>query len=87
MKPEWNILPPPSIKTHQPVITENFIDYLKDESIIYCPGPYAFIGENEVELLDGTRLKVDAVIFCTGCEANFSSNSFRRYPFMPKSSG
>jgi hypothetical protein len=27
------------------------------------------------------------VIFCTGCEANFSSNSFRRYPFMPKSSG
>lgn len=72
MKPEWNIHPPLSIKTHQLVITENFIDYLKDRSIISCPGPYASIGENEVELLDGTRLAVDAVIFCTGCEANFS---------------
>lgn len=72
MRPEWNIHPPPSIKTHQPVITEHFIDGLKDGSIISCPGLLAFSGEKEVELLDGTRLEVDAVIFCTGYQANFS---------------
>lgn len=72
MKPEWNIHPPPSIKTHPAMITENFIDCLKDGSIISCPGLRAFSGENEVELLDGTHLEVDAVIFCTGYEANFS---------------
>jgi dimethylaniline monooxygenase (N-oxide forming) len=72
MKPEWNIHPPPSIKTHPAMITENFIDCLKDGSIISCPGLRTFSGENEVELLDGTHLEVDAVIFCTGYEANFS---------------
>ena len=72
MKPEWYIHPLLLIKTHQPVITENFINCLKNGSTISSPGLHTFSGENEVELLESTRLEVDTMIFCTGYEANIS---------------
>ena len=72
MNPEWNIHPPPTFNSHFPVVSDNFISSLKDGFIKSCPSLHSITGENEISLLDGTRLTVDAIIFCTGYEVDFS---------------
>jgi dimethylaniline monooxygenase (N-oxide forming) len=72
LNPAWRIHPPPSIITHQPTVSDNLIDCLKDGSITSVMGIYRFSGPHEVELHDGTRLEIDAVISCTGYAADFS---------------
>jgi dimethylaniline monooxygenase (N-oxide forming) len=72
MKPEWNIHPPPPFNSNFPVVSDNFISSLKEGCITSCPSLHSFTGEKEISLLDGTRLTIDAVIFCTGYEVDFS---------------
>lgn len=72
MNPEWNNYPPPSFNSHFSVVSDNFISSLKDGSITSCTSLHSFTGEKGICLLDGTRLAIDAIIFCTGYEVVFS---------------
>ncbi|KAF4631409.1 hypothetical protein G7Y89_g6721 [Cudoniella acicularis] len=72
--PSWRLKPAPSLANHQPVISDNLVSSLAAGSITSVPGLRRFVDGETVELTDGTALTVDAVIFCTGYEPDFSLN-------------
>jgi dimethylaniline monooxygenase (N-oxide forming) len=72
MREEWNLLPAGSMSYQHPVVQEEFIPALRRGAITPVKGFQDFAGENEVRLADGTVVEVDAVIFCTGYEFDFS---------------
>ncbi|KAK9234245.1 flavin monooxygenase-like protein [Lipomyces kononenkoae] len=72
LDPAWRIHPPPSILTHQPTITDSFINCLQDGSVASVVGIRCFVGDNCVELDDGSRIEADAVILCTGYVPDFN---------------
>ncbi|KAK9433078.1 flavin monooxygenase-like protein [Lipomyces doorenjongii] len=71
LDPVWRIHPPPSILTHQPTITDSFIECLHDGLISSVAGIRCFRNGDTVELEDGSIISVDAVIFCTGYRPDF----------------
>ncbi|KAK9319791.1 flavin monooxygenase-like protein [Lipomyces orientalis] len=71
LDPAWRIHPPPSILTHQPTISDSFVSCLHDGTISSVDGICRFRNENDVELVDGSVIAVDAVIFCTGYSPDF----------------
>ncbi|CZR67488.1 related to flavin depend monooxygenase that catalyses the oxidation of rubrofusarin to 9-hydroxyrubrofusarin [Phialocephala subalpina] len=80
--PSWRLKPAPSLANHQPIISDNLVAGLREKKITSVHGVKRFLGGKEVELSDGTKLEVDAVIWCTGYEPNF--DIFRDYdPFAP----
>lgn len=80
--PSWRLKPAPSLANHQPVISDHLVNGLREKKITSVHGVKRFLGEKEVELSDGTKLEVDAVIWCTGYEPDFSI--FRGYdPYDP----
>ncbi|KAF8850813.1 FAD/NAD(P)-binding domain-containing protein [Acephala macrosclerotiorum] len=82
LDPSWRLSPAPSLANHQPVISDNLVRSLREEKITSVHGVKRFLGDKEVELSDGTKLEVDAVIWCTGYEPDFSI--FRDYdPYEP----
>ncbi|KAE8442765.1 hypothetical protein EG329_002853 [Mollisiaceae sp. DMI_Dod_QoI] len=84
LDPSWRLSPAPSLANHQPVISDNLVNSLREQKITSVQGIKRFLGEKEVELSDGTKLEIDTVIFCTGYEPDFSL--FRDYdPFAPTS--
>jgi dimethylaniline monooxygenase (N-oxide forming) len=72
LDPSWKLSPAPSLANHQPVITDNLVSSLWAGDITSVSGLRSFFGDDTVELLDGTKLVVDAVVFCTGYEPDFS---------------
>ena len=72
LDPTWRLSPAPSLANHQPVISDNLVSSLCAGDIVSVHGLSRFIDGETVELLDGTTLAVDAVIFCTGYEPDFS---------------
>ncbi|KAH8667603.1 flavin monooxygenase-like protein [Tricladium varicosporioides] len=86
----WRLKPAPSLANHQPVISDNLISSLAAGTITSVHGLRQFIDGETVELADGTRLEVDAVIFCTGYEPDFSLTTPEISPLTsaaPKSPG
>ncbi|CAI4213413.1 unnamed protein product [Parascedosporium putredinis] len=71
IRPEWKLLPAPSMKTTIAVISDHFIDALEAGTVQSVGGVKQFTGPNEVELVDGTLLDVDTVIYCTGYRNDF----------------
>jgi dimethylaniline monooxygenase (N-oxide forming) len=72
LDPSWRLSPAPSLATHQPVISDNLISSLWAGDVTSVHALRRFVNGETVELLDGTKLAVDAVIFCTGYEPDFS---------------
>ncbi|KAK0377910.1 hypothetical protein CLIM01_04714 [Colletotrichum limetticola] len=72
IRPEWNLSPAPSIKTSTPVVSDEIIPALESGKVESVPGVSCVTGPNEVELMGGRTLKVDAIIYCTGYKPNFS---------------
>lgn len=75
MKPEWRILPIPSITLKVPaaMTLDSLFPCLEDGRLKSVHGIKQFLGPKEIELLDGTVLEdIDAVIMCTGYKADFS---------------
>jgi len=72
LDPSWRLSPAPSLANHQPVISDNLVDSLWARNITSVHGIYRFVDDYKVELTDRTVLRVDAVIFCTGYEPDFS---------------
>lgn len=72
LDPSWRLSPAPSLANHQPVISDNLISSLWAGDVTSVHGLRRFVDGETVELLDGTKLAVDVVIFCTGYEPDFS---------------
>ncbi|KAK9366663.1 flavin monooxygenase-like protein [Lipomyces kononenkoae] len=72
LDPAWRIHPPPSILTHQPTISDSFINCLQDGSVTSVAGIRSFVGGDRIELEDGSVIAADAVIFCTGYVPDFN---------------
>ncbi|KAI1373068.1 FAD/NAD(P)-binding domain-containing protein [Hypoxylon crocopeplum] len=72
VREEWRLLPSPSLAHTHPAVQEDFIPALHQGDIVLVRGFRDFVGERDVQLEDGTILKVDAVIFCTGYNLDFS---------------
>lgn len=72
LRPEWGFSPAPSLKHAIPVISDNLVDALESGAIRSVTGLREVTGAGEVELLDGTRLNIDCIIFCTGYRPNYS---------------
>ncbi|KAI1085355.1 FAD/NAD(P)-binding domain-containing protein [Whalleya microplaca] len=72
LREDWRLLPCPSMAHVHPAVQEDFIPALHREDIIPVQGFKDFIGERQVVLSDDTVVEVDAVIFCTGYDNDFS---------------
>ncbi|KAI1267540.1 FAD/NAD(P)-binding domain-containing protein [Xylariaceae sp. FL1019] len=69
---DWRLLPAASMAHDNPTVQEHFIPALRRGDIVPMHGFKDFCGASEVLLMDGTVVEVDAVIFCTGYELEFS---------------
>lgn len=72
MRDDWHLLPCASMAHVHPVVQEDYIPALRREDIIPLPGFQEFVGEKQVLLADNTVVEVDAVIFCTGYNLDWS---------------
>ncbi|KAF4439181.1 flavin depend monooxygenase that catalyses the oxidation of rubrofusarin to 9-hydroxyrubrofusarin [Fusarium austroafricanum] len=72
IRPEWGLSPAPSVLHTLPVVSDNLVDLLESGAITSVRKLKRVTGPREVELVDGTRLDVDAIIWCTGYKGDFS---------------
>ncbi|KAF2734132.1 FAD/NAD(P)-binding domain-containing protein [Polyplosphaeria fusca] len=72
IQPERNISPPPGGKAHMLIISDNLVDSLQGGDVESVAGIKKFASAKTVELLDGTQIGVDVVIWCTGYKSDFS---------------
>lgn len=72
VREDWRLLPAPSMAHTHPAVQEDFIPALYEGDIIPVKGFEDFAGDYQVLLQDGEVVDVDAVIFCTGYELDFS---------------
>lgn len=70
--PEWNLNLPPSLLHQAPTVSDTLIPALRDGSIISTAAPSRITGPNAVQLDDGKTVHVDAIIYCTGYEVDYS---------------
>jgi dimethylaniline monooxygenase (N-oxide forming) len=68
IRPEWRFEPAGKV----PVVSDTLIPCLENGSISSVAGIKRVVNATEVELQDGTRLEVDAIIWCTGYTSDFS---------------
>ncbi|KAJ4405029.1 hypothetical protein N0V82_010391 [Gnomoniopsis sp. IMI 355080] len=71
LREEWKLLPAPSLRQVNPVVSESLYDSLRSGNVSLVSGFKGFKGDKVVSFEDGTELEVDAVIFCTGYKANW----------------
>ncbi|KAI8629676.1 FAD/NAD(P)-binding domain-containing protein [Xylariaceae sp. FL1651] len=72
VRDDWRLVPCPSMAHVHPAVQEDFIPALRRGDITPVHGFKDFAGDSEVLLEDGTIVEVDAVIFCTGYDLDFS---------------
>ncbi|KAI1134834.1 FAD/NAD(P)-binding domain-containing protein [Hypoxylon sp. FL0543] len=72
IREEWRLLPGPSMAHVHPTVQEDIFPALHAGDIIPVRGFKDFVGDHQVLLDDDTIVEVDAVIFCTGYEIDFS---------------
>jgi len=70
--PEWNLNTPPSLLHQAPTVSDTLIPALRNGSIISTAAPSHITGPNTIQLEDGNTLHVDAIIYCTGYEVDYS---------------
>lgn len=54
------------------MVSDTLVPCLEDGSITSVAGIKRIVNATEVELQDGTRVDVDAIIWCTGYKSDFS---------------
>lgn len=72
LDPSWRLDPAPSVKVTNPVISDTLISHLRSGAVRSVAGIGRFTGHREIELNDGQKIQVDAVICCTGYKNDFS---------------
>ncbi|XXH04322.1 hypothetical protein Hte_010736 [Hypoxylon texense] len=72
VREDWRLLPGPSLAHTHPAVQEDFIPALHQGDIIPVQGFKDFAGDYQILLQDDTIVELDAVIFCTGYDLDFS---------------
>ncbi|KAK5048179.1 hypothetical protein LTR84_005849 [Exophiala bonariae] len=72
LDPAWNLHPPPSLLHQVPTVSDTLIPALRNRSIISTKAPSRVTGPKTILLEDGTTVEVDAIIYCTGYEVDYS---------------
>lgn len=72
VREDWRLLPGPSMAHTHPAVQEDFIPALHQGDIIPVHGFKDFAGDYQILLQDDAIVEVDAVIFCTGYDLDFS---------------
>ncbi|RMZ67375.1 dimethylaniline monooxygenase 2 [Pyrenophora seminiperda CCB06] len=67
IRPEWRFEPPGNI-----IVSDTLVPCLEKGSIKSVAGVKRILSRTEVELQDGTRIDVDAIVWCTGYQTDFS---------------
>jgi dimethylaniline monooxygenase (N-oxide forming) len=68
IRSEWRFEPAGKV----PVVSDTLIPCLENGSISSVAGIKRILGATEVELQDGSKLDVDAIVWCTGYTSDFS---------------
>ncbi|EPS42633.1 hypothetical protein H072_3365 [Dactylellina haptotyla CBS 200.50] len=74
LKKEWRLLPAPPIPNVAPVMNDYLVDYLHKGKLKSVHGIKRYLDDGtSIELLDGEILRnIDAVIYCTGYDWDYS---------------
>lgn len=72
IRPEWKLSPAPSLVHHVPIISDTLVDELESGNIVSIGVPSKVQGPSTVELERGPAVEVDAVIWCTGYNTDYS---------------
>lgn len=68
----WGFSPAPSISTHRPIISEDFVPQLRAGTIKSVSGIVRVIDADHVELDDGSQIQLEAIICATGYTPDYS---------------
>ncbi|KAH8728306.1 dimethylaniline monooxygenase 2 [Phaeosphaeriaceae sp. PMI808] len=68
LRPEWGFEPTQKL----PIVSDTLVDYLETGSIESVKGVKRILNATQVELADGSKVDVDALIWCTGYTPDFS---------------
>ncbi|KAF2128140.1 dimethylaniline monooxygenase 2 [Dothidotthia symphoricarpi CBS 119687] len=68
IRPEWGFEPAQA----SPVVSDNLVPCLEKGTIDSVKGIRRILSETQVELEDGRKVDVDAIIWCTGYKSDFS---------------
>ncbi|KAF2033070.1 dimethylaniline monooxygenase 2 [Setomelanomma holmii] len=79
IRPEWGFEPAQKV----PLVSDNLIDCLESGSMRSTKGLKRILSGTEVELEDGRKVEVDAIIWCTGYKSDFSIIDPRFDPTAP----
>ncbi|KAF2820309.1 dimethylaniline monooxygenase 2 [Ophiobolus disseminans] len=79
LRPEWGFEPAQKV----PIVSDELVQSLEKGSVESVKGVKRILGSNEVELDDGRRVEVDALIWCTGYKSDFSMIDPRFDPTAP----
>jgi dimethylaniline monooxygenase (N-oxide forming) len=79
LREEWGFEPAQKV----PMVSDNLVECLESGSIESVKGVKCIVNENTVELDDGRRIEVDALIWCTGYKSDFSIIDPRFDPTTP----
>lgn len=71
IKAEWNFSPTPSLKQSLPIVSDELVDCLESGKIKSVPALRRVAGGRMVELIDGTLITADCIIWCTGYKASY----------------
>lgn len=72
VRPEWKFSPAPPLIHHIPIISDNLVSCLESGAVASVPGPRRIVDASTVELDNGVHVDVDAIIFCTGYNTDYS---------------
>jgi dimethylaniline monooxygenase (N-oxide forming) len=68
IRPEWGFEPPQKV----PLVSDDLVPCLESGSIESVKGVRRILNGTQVELDDGRKVEVDAMIWCTGYKSDFS---------------
>lgn len=71
-RPEWRLQPAPPIRHCVPVVSDRLVPMLEAGEVQPVTVIKRAVGPKELELVDGSRVEVDVIIWCTGYQMDFS---------------
>lgn len=72
LMPEWGFDPAPQVNQSRPIVSDNLVENLASGSVKSCVDVKEVVNGRTVELIDGTQIDVDAIIYCTGYTVDYS---------------
>jgi dimethylaniline monooxygenase (N-oxide forming) len=72
LRPEWGFDPAPQVNQSRPIVSDDLVENLASGNVKSCVDVKGVVDDRLIELIDGTKLEVDAIIYCTGYRVDYS---------------